>query len=59
MMACNKNHLEIIRFLVDHGSNVNEKSNVSKTPLMTAVMGIQYTCLRITFIKGANIDAQN
>ena len=49
--------LEIVKILVDHGVNVNQKTNDGSTPLHVAAMNEDHPLVEYLLSKGADTDA--
>ena len=55
----NENYLNTIRFLLDHGADVNMENNDNSTPLHVASYYGSVKATQLLLDHGANIHAQN
>lgn len=57
MLAASQGNVEIFKFLLDHGANVNGKSLGKKTALMFAASDGEAEIVKILLAKGADVNA--
>jgi len=54
--AINRHNLDIVKYLVDHGADVNAKSEHGETPLWWALERGSSNIIKYLVSKGANLD---
>jgi ankyrin repeat protein len=57
--AIERDRIDICRLLLDHGADVNHKSNSGLTPLMVAVYNWKIDIIYLLLINGANVNQKN
>ena len=58
-LALQNSHDNIIRFLIEHWANVNEKKNDNRTPLYVASQNGHENIVRLLVEHGANVNEKN
>lgn len=59
MLAVLANNIEIAKYLLDSGSNINARENEGSTPLLAAAANGFVDLLVFLIDSGANIDSRN
>lgn len=59
MLAVLANNIEIAKYLLDSGSNINARENEGSTPLLAAAANGFVDLLIFLIDSGANIDSRN
>lgn len=54
--AAKKGHLNICKFLIDHGSNIDAETMTGATPLYTAVEENHFSIVKLLIDSGANVN---
>jgi ankyrin repeat protein len=63
--ACGSDSVETVRLLLDHGTDVNERSNYGETPLISTVRqdifrsAASVAIVRLLLARGADVNAQD
>jgi hypothetical protein len=57
--ACLEGHVDVARYLIEHGADVNGRAVNGATPLMLAARSGQIEIAKLLIDKGADIDARN
>lgn len=57
--AAANGHIEVAKFLIDHGADIELKSTQGSTPLYLAVVGAHKAMLELLLDRGANIHGQS
>ncbi|CAH1802310.1 unnamed protein product [Owenia fusiformis] len=59
MFSLNDQNVEVIKFLLKNGANIDSKTNIGITPLMWAVKRKAYSCVDLLIKSGADLDSQD
>ena len=59
LLACNKGHMEIVTYLIEHGANVNMRNIHGWNPLITASSIGAIEIVKYLIEKGANLDGED
>lgn len=59
MLAAHQGHVDIVRVLLSHGANLEQRDADGDTALHYACFGNQPDCLSLLLSKGANINSTN
>src|SRR5205814_8712767 len=59
LAAARNGHLEVVKYLVEHGANIDERNNArDKTPLLAAAFDGHYDIVKYLVEHGANVNVQ-
>lgn len=56
-IACDNGHIDIVRFLLANGANIEAKPKDGRTPLMHAISNDHFEIAEFLISKGANVNA--
>ena len=59
MLAAHQGHIDIVRILLTHGANLEQRDADGDTALHYACFGNQPDCISLLLSKGANINSTN
>lgn len=57
--AAGNNHLDIIRYLLDSGANIEAADSRGNTPLLSAIWGNHLSAVKLLAERGANLKAEH
>jgi hypothetical protein len=59
LWACEYGHLETVRFLMDHGADLNDQAGTGQSSLHWAVIGGHLPVIKLLIERGAPLEALN
>lgn len=57
--AAAEEHVDVVSYLIEHGANVNARSNIQSTPLMIASFCNNKNVVKCLIQHGANVDPRD